>query len=110
MGDPGASVPTPQPMRFRPMYGSIGKTLSQTCVTFMSQAAIDEGVPEKLGLRRSVLAVKNCRNVQKRNMLHNDLLPTIEVDPETHRVTVDGEHATIKPLLEAPLNQLYYLL
>lgn len=64
MGDPGASVPTPQPMRFRPMYGSIGKTLSSTCVTFMSQAAIDEGVPEKLGLKRRVMAVENCRTVQ----------------------------------------------
>jgi urease subunit alpha len=110
LGDPGASVTTPEPVKHRPMYGALGKALPQTCVTFMSQAAIDLGVPAKLGLERQVVAVKNCRTAQKRNMLRNDRCPVIEVDPETHRVTVDGEHATIEPARELPLSQLYYLL
>ncbi len=110
MGDPGASVTTPQPVIHRPTYGTLGKALSRTCVTFMSQAAIDLGVPAKLGLERRVLPVRNCRTVGKRNMVRNDRLPNIEVDPETHRVMVDGEHAYIEPAQTLPLSRLYYLL
>lgn len=109
LGDPGASVTTPQPVVHRRTYGTIGKALPHTCITFMSHAAIDLGVPAKLGLERRVEAVQNCRTVQKRNMVRNDRLPKIEVDPETHRVTVDGEHAVIEPARSLPLSQLYYL-
>ncbi|MEO5717262.1 MAG: urease subunit alpha [Chthoniobacterales bacterium] len=110
LGEAGASVTTPQPVIHRPTYGMLGRALSRTCVTFMSQAGIDAGVPAKLGLERRVEAVKNCRSVQKRDMVRNDRLPKIEVDPETHRVTVDGEHAFIEPARNLPLTQLYYLL
>ena len=110
IGDPGASVTTPQPVIHRPTYGTLGRALSKTCVTFTSQVAIDRGIPAKLGLERRVLPVRNCRTVQKRHMVRNDRLPDIEVDPETHRVTVDGEHAYIEPAGALPLSQLYYLL
>ena len=76
----------------------------------MPQAAIDEGVPERLKLQRQVVAITNTRNVQKRSMVRNDRQPAIEVDPETYRVTVDGELATIEPAQTVALNQLYYLI
>jgi urease subunit alpha len=110
MGDPGASVTQPQPVVHRPTHGSRGLALPHTCVTFLSQAAIARGVPETLGLQRQVVPVKNTRTLQKRNMVRNDALPTIEVDPETYRVTVDGELATIEPAHTVPLSQLYYLI
>jgi urease subunit alpha len=109
MGDPGASVTTPQPVCHRPAYGTLGRALSDTCVTFLPQTAIDRGVPATLGLQRRVLPVKNCRLLQKRNMLRNDRTPQIDVDPETHKVLVDGEHAFIEPARSVPLSQLYYL-
>lgn len=109
MGDPGASVTTPQPVCHRTTYGTLGRALSRTCVTFMSQAAIELGVPERIGLQRRVLPVKNCRLLQKQHMLRNDRMPRIEVDPETHKVMVDGEHAFIEPARSVPLSQLYYL-
>lgn len=110
MGDPGASVTQPQPVIHRPMQGARGLALPHTCVTFLPQAAIARGVPEALGLQRQIEAVKNTRTVQKRNMVRNDALPTIEVDPETYRVTVNGELATIAPARTVPLNQLYYMI
>jgi urease subunit alpha len=109
MGDPGASVTTPQPVYHRPTYGALGRPMSRTCITFMSQASIDLGVPAALGLQRIVEPVRNCRLVQKRNMLRNDRTPRIDVDPETHKVTVDGEHAFIEPARSLPLNRLYYI-
>lgn len=109
MGDPGASVTTPQPVCHRATYGTLGRALSETCVTFLPQAAIDRGVPARLGLQRRILPVKNCRLLQKRNMLRNDRTPRIDVDPETHEVMVDGEHAFIEPARSVPLGQLYYL-
>jgi urease subunit alpha len=110
LGDPGAAVTQPQPVMHRPMYGTRGRALSHTCITFLPQAAIDQGVPERLELQRQVVAVENTRNVQKRNMVRNDRQPVIEVDPETFRVTVDGELAMIEPAQTVPLNQLYYLI
>jgi urease subunit alpha len=110
LGDPGAAVTQPQPVLHRPMYGMRGRALSQTCITFLPQAAIDAGVPERLGLQRQVVAITNTRNVQKRSMVRNDRQPAIEVDPETYRVTVDGELATIEPAQTVALNQLYYLI
>ncbi|MFI0423589.1 urease subunit alpha [Spongiactinospora sp. 9N601] len=109
MGDPNASLPTPQPVYYRPMFAAMGLALCKTSVTFMSDAAIAEGVPEKLGLRRLIRRVRHTRSVDKRHMLRNSALPKITVDPETYKVTVDGEHATIEPAAELPLNHLFYL-
>ncbi|MEV4253221.1 urease subunit alpha [Spirillospora sp. NPDC049652] len=109
MGDPNASLPTPQPVYLRPMYGAMGKALRETCVTFMSSAAIAEGVPERLGLERLVRPVRQCRTVDKRHMMFNSSLAQVEVDPETYKVTVDGEPATIEPASWLPLNRLYYI-
>ncbi|MFC6018270.1 urease subunit alpha [Plantactinospora solaniradicis] len=108
MGDPNASVPTPQPVMYRPMFGAYGTALSASCVTFMSQAGYEAGVGEKLGLRRQVLPVRGTRGLTKRDMVRNDALPDIEVDPETFAVRVDGVHATVPPARRLPLSQLYF--
>ncbi|MFD6890232.1 urease subunit alpha [Streptomyces sp. NPDC059957] len=109
MGDPNASLPTPQPVYYRPMFGAYGKAKQATRVSFMSQAAIDLGVPQKLGLDSKVLPVRHCRTVGKQHMVRNDALPVIAVDPETYKVTLDGVPATIEPARELPLNHLFYL-
>ncbi|MFF0308748.1 urease subunit alpha [Streptosporangium sp. NPDC004379] len=109
MGDPNASLPTPQPVYYRPTYGAFGRALSSTCVTFMSAAGIEAGVPERLGLQRLIRPVRQCRTVDKRHMIRNTTLARIEVDPETYRVTVDGEPAHIEPARKLPLNRLYFL-
>lgn len=108
MGDPNASLPTPQPVFYRPMFGATGRTLSDTCVTFVSQAAFDDGVKEKAGLERQVMAVKNCRSISKRDLVRNDQTPLIDVDPETFEVKVDGVHATCEPINTAVMNQRYF--
>ena len=109
MGDPNASLPTTQPIYYRPMYGAMGRARQATRVSFMSQAAVDLGVPARLGLESRVLPVRHCRTVGKQHMVRNDATPVIEVDPETHRVTLDGEPATIEPARTLPLNHLFYL-
>ncbi|WP_371619127.1 urease subunit alpha [Streptomyces sp. NBC_00454] len=109
MGDPNASLPTPQPVYYRPMFGAYGKARQATRVSFMSQAAIDLGVPQKLGLDSKVLPVRHCRTVGKQHMVRNDALPRITVDPETYKVSLDGVPATIEPARELPLNHLFYL-
>ena len=109
MGDPNASLPTPQPVYYRPTYAAFGKALSSTCVTFMSGAAIEAGVPEKLELDRLIRPVLKCRTVDKRHMLHNSTVARVEVDPETYKVTVNGEVAHIEPAKKLPLNRLYFL-
>ncbi|WP_328302491.1 urease subunit alpha [Streptomyces sp. NBC_00435] len=109
MGDPNASLPTPQPVYYRPMFGAYGKAKQATRVSFMSQAAIDLGVPQRLGLDSRVLPVRHCRTVGKQHMVRNDALPVIEVDPETYKVSLDGVPATIEPARELPLNHLFYL-
>ena len=109
MGDPNASLPTTQPIYYRPMFGAMGKARQATRVSFMSQAAIDRGVPAKLGLDSRVLPVRDCRTVGKQHMVRNDALPKIQVDPETYQVTLDGEPATIEPARTLPLNHLFYL-
>ncbi|AJI81206.1 urease subunit alpha [Yersinia enterocolitica] len=108
MGDPNASLPTPQPVFYRPMFGAMGKTMQDTCVTFVSQAALDDGVKEKAGLDRQVIAVKNCRTISKHDLVRNDQTPNIEVDPETFAVKVDGVHATCEPIDTAAMNQRYF--
>ena len=109
MGDPSASIPTPQPVLYRPMFGAHGRALARTCVTFTSQAALDGGVPERLGLQRRCVAVRGCRSVGKADMLRNAAMPNIEVDPETYEVFVDGVLATCEPAERLPLTQLYYI-
>jgi urease subunit alpha len=109
MGDPNASLPTPQPVYYRPMYGAFGLANPLGRVNFMSQAAIDRGVSEQIGLRSPAVAVKRCRDVTKYDLLYNDQTPDIEVDPETFKVTVNGEYAHIDPATSLPLTQLYFL-
>lgn len=108
MGDGNASLPTTQPIIYRPMFGAMGKTMNDTCATFVSQAALDDGVREKAGLERNVIAVNNCRNVSKQDLIRNNNMPNIDVDPETFAVKVDGVHATCKPIDIAAMNQLYF--
>lgn len=108
MGDPNASLPTPQPIYYRPMYGAIGKTLPQTCVSFVSRAAYDLGIKERLGLERIVFPVRRTRQITKFDMVRNSAMPKIEVNPETFDVFVDGVHAYVPPAKEFPLSQLYW--
>ncbi len=108
MGDPNASLPTPQPVFYRPMFGAMGKTLQDTCVTFVSQAALEDGVKEKAGLERQVVAVQGMRTTTKRDLVRNGETPDIEVDPETFAVKVNGEHATCQPISVAAMNQRYF--
>jgi urease subunit alpha len=109
MGDPNASIPTPQPVHYRPMFGAYGGALASTCLTFVSQAALAAGVPEKLGLRRRAVAVKNTRAITKRDMVLNDYLPVMEVDSQTYEVRADGVLLTCEPAKVLPLAQRYFL-
>ena len=109
MGDPNASIPTPEPVLYRPMFGAFGGAIAETCVTFTSRAAHESGIRERLGLRRMVEPVRGCRTVAKRDMIRNDLTPEITVDPETYEVRLDGELATVPPAEELPMAQLYFL-
>src|SRR3989440_3056862 len=97
MGDANASIPTPQPVLYRPMFGAFGKACQTTSLTFVSQAALDRGLPEKLALRKTAVAVEHCRDIGKANMIHNSSTPEIEVDPETYEVRADGELLTCEP-------------
>ncbi|WP_165175307.1 urease subunit alpha [Desulfovibrio sp. ZJ369] len=108
MGDPNASLPTPQPACYRRMFGGMGLALPRTRMTFVSQAALDCNVGEKLQLRSRLEAVRNIRGLSKQDMIRNNRLPRIEVDPETFAVKVDGEHATVKPVERVSLGQLYF--
>lgn len=108
MGDPNASLPTPQPVFYRPMFGAMGKTLQDTCLTFVSQAAFDDDIKEKAGLERQVIAVQNCRNISKHDLIRNNSTPKIDVNPETFAVKVDGVHATCQPIQTAVMNQKYF--
>lgn len=109
MGDPNASLPTPQPVYYRPMFGAYGQALAKTRATFMSQAAIEKGVPEKLGLQSQIFPVRRTRTVGKKDMVLNTATPKITVNPETYRVSVDGKWAHIEPAEKLPLAQLFYM-
>jgi len=109
MGDANASIPTPQPVMYRPMFGSFGGATVKTSLTFTSRAALDAGVPKTLGLRKAVVAVERCRQIGKADMVHNSATPTIEVDPETYEVRADGELLTCEPAAVLPLAQRYFL-
>ncbi|MET0811669.1 MAG: urease subunit alpha [Microbacterium sp.] len=109
MGDPNASLPTPQPVYFRPMFGAFGQALNKTRATFMSRVSIEKGVPEQLGLKSQIFPVRRTRSIGKKDMVLNSATPVIEVDPETYKVTVDGEPAHIEPAQSLPLTQLFFL-
>ncbi len=109
MGDPNASIPTPEPVFPRPMFGAFGRAPAATCLTFVSRAAAENGVKETLGLQKQLVPVRNTRALRKTDMIHNDLLPDIEVDPETYEVRVDGEVLISEPASELPLAQRYFL-
>src|SRR6478736_5097049 len=109
MGDPNASIPTPQPVHYRLMFGALGGARHATCVTFVSQAALADGVPARLGLRKRAVAVGGIRSLTKRSMIHNDYLPKIEVDPQTYEVRADGHLLTCEPAEVLPLAQRYFL-
>jgi urease subunit alpha len=109
MGDPNASIPTPQPVLYRPMFGAFGRAVGSTSVTFVSAAALAAGVPRRLGLDRRAVAVRACRTIGKRDMVHNDALPRLEVDPETYEVRADGERLTCEPARVLPMAQRYFL-
>jgi len=109
MGDPNASIPTPQPVHYRPMFGALGGARHATSVTFMSRAALEDGVPERLRLAKRAVAVAGTRVVRKRDLVHNGALPVIEVDPQTYEVRADGELLTCAPATTLPLAQRYFL-
>jgi urease subunit alpha len=109
MGDPNASIPTPQPMHFRPMFATFGKALSRSSVTFVSKAAIDGDLAAHLGVSKKLLPVSNTRNISKASMIHNAATPMIEVDPETYEVRADGVLLTCEPADVLPMAQRYFL-
>jgi len=109
MGDPNASIPTTEPVMYRPMFGALGQTKHSTSVTFTSQLALDKGLESELNSQKKLVPVKNCRSIGKKDMLYNDLTPNIEVNPETYEVRVDGKLATVDPALTVSLSRLYNL-
>jgi urease subunit alpha len=109
MGDPNASIPTPQPVHYRPMFGAFGGALAETSLTFVSSAALDAGVPEKLRLAKRAVAVRGTRSIGKRDMVLNDALPRIEVDSQTYEVRADGTLLKCEPAVSLPLAQRYFL-
>jgi urease subunit alpha len=109
MGDPNASIPTPQPVHYRPMFAAFGGARAATGLTFLSQAGFDAGIHDALKLQKSVAVTRGNRTVTKADMVHNSLQPAIEVDPQTYQVRADGELLTCEPASELPLAQRYYL-
>lgn len=109
MGDANASIPTPQPVVYTKMFGAEGLAVKRCCATFVSKAAMENGIAEKLDLQRIVLPVKDCRSIGKKDMRFNDRTGDIKVDPENYRVTVDGEEIICEAAEKLPLTQKYYL-
>ena len=109
MGDANASIPTPQPVLYRPMFGSFARAIGSTSLAFVSKAALEAGVAQKIGLQKQAVAVGNCRRIGKRDMVHNSATPKLEVDPETYEVRADGELLTCEPASVLPLAQRYFL-
>ena len=109
MGDANASIPTPQPVLYRPMFGSFARAIGSTSLAFVSKAALEAGVAQKIGLQKQAVAVGNCRRIGKRDMVHNSATPRLEVDPETYEVRADGELLTCEPASVLPLAQRYFL-
>jgi urease subunit alpha len=109
MGDPNASIPTPQPVIYRHMFGAAGKALLNTCATFVSKVSLEKKIVQKYGLQKMILPVKNCRNIGKKDMVHNNATPQLDVNPENYEVKVDGLPITCEPMKVLPLAQRYFL-
>ena len=109
MGDPNASIPTPQPVHYRPMFGAFGKALTASSLVFVSKAALKSGLRNKLGVDKQFVAVEHTRDISKKSMVHNGATPDITVDPETYEVTADGELLTCAPAEVLPMAQRYFL-
>jgi len=109
MGDPNASIPTPQPVHYRPMFAQFGGAMAASCLTFVSGAALESDIGHRFGLRTPLVAVSHTRDIGKRDMIHNDATPVIEVDPETYEVRADGVLLTCEPATSLPMTQRYFL-
>jgi urease subunit alpha len=109
MGDPNASIPTPQPVHYRPMFGAFGKARTASSLVFVSKAAVKSGLRRKLGVDKELVAVEHTRDISKKSMVHNGATPEITVDPETYEVTADGELLTCAPAETLPMAQRYFL-
>ena len=109
MGDPNASIPTPQPVHYRPQFGALGSALAHGSLSFVSQAALDAGVAQRYGLRKTAMAVKGCRSVTKAHMVHNSHLPVMEIDPQRYTVRADGQLLTCEPATQLSMAQRYFL-
>jgi urease subunit alpha len=109
MGDPNASIPTPQPVHYRPMFGALAGARAANCVSFVSRVWVMNGMAEKLGLKKRLVAVQNTRTIRKKDMVHNDYQPRIDVDSQTYEVRADGELLRCEPARVLPLAQRYFL-
>ena len=109
MGDPNASIPTPQPVHYRPMFGAFGGALARGSLTFVSQAGRGAGIQERFGLKKTLSAVRNIRGLRKQHMVHNSYLPSMEIDPQTYSVRADGQLLTCEPAVSLPMAQRYFL-
>ncbi|MEK6235697.1 MAG: amidohydrolase family protein [Planctomycetales bacterium] len=109
MGDPNASIPTPQPVRLRPMFGALGQAAAATSLAFVSQSCVESGVAESHNLQKNIEAVKGCREVRKKDLPLNDAEPHIEIDPETYEIRADGQPLICDPADKLPLAQRYFL-
>jgi urease subunit alpha len=109
MGDPNASIPTPQPVFGRPMFGHLGRAPGTLALSFVSRTAYEHGIAQRLGLAKQVVPVQHCRTIGKQDLIHNQALPDIEVDPETYVVKADGKILTCEPASVLPLAQRYFL-
>jgi urease subunit alpha len=109
MGDPNASIPTPQPVHYRPMFGAFGSAIAKTSLTFVSQAAFDSGVGQRYGLAKQLAAVHSIRQVRKQHLVHNGYTPVMEIDPQTYAVRADGQLLTCEPAKVLPMAQRYFL-
>jgi urease subunit alpha len=109
MGDPNASIPTPQPVHYRPQFGALGGALAKGSLSFVSQAAQAAGVAQRYGLQKTTVAVQNCRNVTKASMVHNSYVPKMEIDAQTYAVRADGQLLVCEPARVLPMAQRYFL-
>ena len=109
MGDPNASIPTPQPVHYRPMFGAFGAAIAKGSLTFVSKAALAAGVGDRYGLAKTLSAVQSIRHIRKQHLVHNAWLPTMEIDPQTYAVRADGQLLTCEPAKVLPMAQRYFL-
>ena len=109
MGDPNASIPTPQPVHYRPMFGAFGGAVTRESLTFVSQAGLNADIKTQFELAKTLCAVKNTRSIQKQHMVHHSYLPTMEIDAQTYAVRADGQLLTCEPAISLPMAQRYFL-